>query len=108
MAFSVVRAMTRDEELEPKLIIIKRCKMEDRDQGISEEEINQLMKDMEETPDDELEYLGDEDLDDEDVDEVSEEDMTDDDDDVDDDEPGSDDDKDEEEDENKSLKKLSF
>ena len=43
--------------------------MEGTDQGISEEELNQLLSDMDEMPDEELEYLGDEEMDDDDVDE---------------------------------------
>jgi hypothetical protein len=74
MTYSVIKSVAKEEEPEQKLII-KRINMEDReDSGISEEELTKLMKDMEETPDDEMEYLGDEDLDDADVDEIADED----------------------------------
>jgi hypothetical protein len=74
MSYSVIRSVAKEEEPEQKLII-KRIKMEDREEsGISEEELTKLMKDMENTPDDEMEYLGDEDLDDADVDEIADED----------------------------------
>lgn len=80
MSYSIIRTMTREEEPEQTILIIKRCKMDE--QGISEEELNRLIQDMEQTPEDELEYLGDEDMDDENVDDIDEDDIDDDDEDI--------------------------
>jgi hypothetical protein len=78
MLGSVIRIATIKPE-PIKTIIIRRCNnMEDLD-GISPEELDQIIKDIENTPEDELEYMGDEEMDDEEFneDELEEDEMED-------------------------------
>jgi len=76
---SVVRIISQADNEEPQeTIIIKRCNMSDLENEITDDELEQIIKDMEETPDEEMEYLGDEEMDDSDVEDVPEEDMMDD------------------------------
>lgn len=74
---SIVRITSQIDNQEPKEIkIIKRyTNMDELDNEITDEELNQIIKDMEETPDEDMEYLGDEELDDEDSQDMSDEDM---------------------------------
>jgi len=76
MLGSVIRIATiKPEPIET--IIIRRCNiMEDVD-GITAEELDQIIKDIENTPEDEFEYMGDEGMDDEEVDEIDEDEMED-------------------------------
>jgi hypothetical protein len=69
----VTRIVSKNMDEEPQeTIIIRRCKMADLDNTtddteITDDELAQIIKDMEDTPDDQMEYLGDEEIDDEDV-----------------------------------------
>lgn len=74
---SIVRITSQIDNQEPKEIkIIKRyTNMDELDNEITDEELNQIIKDMDETPDEDMEYLGDEELDDEDAQDMSDEDM---------------------------------
>lgn len=74
---SIVRITSQIDNQEPKEIkIIKRyTNMDELDNEITDEELNQIIKDMEETPDEDMEYLGDEELDDEDAADMSDEEM---------------------------------
>lgn len=74
-AISVIRILSKANNEEPQeTTIIKRCNMSDFENDITDEELDQIIKDMEDTPEDELEFLGDEDIDDEEVDETETED----------------------------------
>jgi hypothetical protein len=82
MLGSVIRIATI--KLEPiETIIIRRCNtMEEAEgitaeelEGITAEELDQIIKDIENTPEDEFEYMGDEGMDDEEVDEIDEDEM---------------------------------
>lgn len=74
---SVVRVVSQVNNEDPKeTIIIKRCKMPELDSSnISEEELNKILEDLDNAHEDDLEYMGDEDLDNDDVPEMSEDDM---------------------------------
>jgi hypothetical protein len=76
-AASVVRIMSQANNEEPQeTIIIKRCNMSENE--ITDAELEQIIKDLNETPDDELEYLGDEEIDDSEMDDTPEDEMMDD------------------------------
>lgn len=75
---SVVRMVSKENNEEPKeTIIIKRCNMSDFEE-ITDEELEQIIKDLDSTPEEEMEYLGDEEADDEEVEEFSDDEMMDD------------------------------
>jgi len=74
MLGSVIRIATI--KLEPiETIIIRRCNTMEEAEGITAEELDQIIKDIENTPEDEFEYMGDEGMDDEEVDEIDEDEM---------------------------------
>ena len=62
-ATSIVRKMANIEE-QTETIIIKRCNMSDLENEITDEELEQIIKDMEDTDPEDMEILGDEELDD--------------------------------------------
>ena len=69
-AINVVRVMSKADEEPQETIIIKRCNMSDPENEITDEELAQIIKDMEDTPEEDMEYLGDEELDDEELDDI--------------------------------------
>ncbi len=68
---SIVRIVPQIDNQET--IIIKRFK--NMDNEITDEELTKIIQDMEDTPDEDMEYLGDEELDDEEAEEMSDEEM---------------------------------
>jgi len=68
---SIVRIVPQIDNQET--IIIKRFK--NMDNEITDEELTKIIQDMEDTPDEDMEYLGDEELDDEEADDMSDEEM---------------------------------
>lgn len=70
MLASVVRVVKKiDDEPIEQTIIVRRCnKMSEME--LTDQELEAIMRELEDTPEEELEYLGDEEMDDEEVEEV--------------------------------------